>query len=52
MGMKKAQFIIKGMNRDLSVSKFNPQYEYENFNMRIAATDSNDSFSLANERQN
>ena len=52
MGMKKAQFIIKGMNRDLSVSKFNPQYAYENFNMRIAATDDNDSFSLVNEKGN
>lgn len=50
--MKKAQFIIKGMNRDLSVSKFNPQYAYENFNMRIAATDDNDSYSLVNERGN
>lgn len=52
MGIKKALFNIKGMTRDLAASKFNPEFAYENRNMRILATDDNTSGTLTNERGN
>lgn len=52
MGIKKALFNIKGMTRDLAASKFNPEFAYENRNMRILATDSNTSGVLTNEKGN
>lgn len=50
MGIKKAQFIIKGMSRDLAASKFNPELAYENMNMRLVATDNNTTLVLTNEK--
>lgn len=48
--MRKAQeFIIKGMNRDLSVSKFTPEFAYENMNLRITALNGNTLLSVTNE---
>lgn len=52
MTNKKALFNIKGMTRDLAVSKFSPQFAYENKNIRIIATDSNDTLALVNEKGN
>lgn len=49
---RKTQFAVKGMQRDLSVSKFNSNYAYENKNIRITATDSNDLLSITNEKGN
>ena len=50
MPKKVAKFNIKGMQRDLSVSKFNPDFAFENKNMRIAALGDNTMFSLVNEK--
>lgn len=50
MPKKVAKFNIKGMQRDLSVSKFNPEFAFENKNMRIAALGDNTMFSLVNEK--
>lgn len=52
MGLKKALFNIKGMTRDLAASKFSPEFAYENKNMRLVATDHNNSSILTNERGN
>ena len=52
MAFKRAPFIIKGMTRDLAVSKFSSEYAFENKNMRITATDDNTSFALVNEKGN
>jgi hypothetical protein len=50
MGTKVIQFIPKGMQRDLSVSKFSPEYAYELKNIRIASLDKNTTYSLVNEQ--
>lgn len=52
MAIKKASFVPKGMQRDNSVSKFNADYAYENYNIRIVAGEDNNSFSLTNEKGN
>lgn len=52
MPAKRAQFIPRGMTRDLAVSKFNSEYAYENKNLRITATDENTAFVLSNEKGN
>lgn len=49
---KKASYVIKGMQRDLSVSKFNPDFAYENMNIRITARESNNLLSITNEKGN
>lgn len=50
MGAKRVQFVIQGMNRDLSESKFSSKYSYENKNIRLIATDDNDTLSVVNEK--
>ena len=50
MAIKKALFKIRGMSRDLSASAFNPQYAYDNRNIRILATDNNTQLSITNEK--
>lgn len=50
--IKSMQFIIRGMQRDLSVSKFNANYAYENMNMRIAPIKENTMASMTNEKGN
>lgn len=53
MIMRKSQeFIIKGMNRDLSLSKFSPELAYENMNLRITVLNSNTLLSVTNEKGN
>lgn len=47
---KRAQYIIKGMNRDLSVSKASSEFSFENMNIRISARDNNTLLSITNER--
>ena len=47
---KQITFKTKGMQRDLAVSAFNPEFAYENMNMRIVNTDENTLLSLVNEK--
>lgn len=47
---KQIAFKIKGMQRDFSESAFNPQYSYENKNIRIMATKENTMLSIVNEK--
>ncbi len=47
---KFSEFRIKGMQRDLSRSKFNPEYAFENKNLRITSRGDGTLFSLTNER--
>lgn len=49
---KVANFKVKGMQRDLSVSAFNSEYAYENKNVRVMPTDESTLLSLINERGN
>lgn len=49
---KVANFKVRGMQRDLSVSAFSPEYAYENKNVRIMPTDESTLLSLINERGN
>lgn len=49
--MKKVTgFKTKGMNRDLSVSAFNPEFSFENRNLRLSTNESNTLMSWVNER--
>lgn len=51
MASKNQTYTIKGMQRDLSVSKFNPEYAYENYNIRITSRGNKGSLlSVTNER--
>ena len=49
---KGVSFRIKGMQRDLSASAFNPEYAYENKNIRIMPTDESTLLSIVNEKGN
>lgn len=40
----------KGMNRDLSVSAFNPEFSFENYNLRLSTNEGNTTLSWVNER--
>lgn len=52
MPIKKTQFIIRGMARDLAASKFNPELAFENKNIRLVATDDNTTGVITNELGN
>lgn len=52
MEQKIAVFHNKGMTRDLSISKVNNEFAYENFNVRIIARDHDTLLSVTNERGN
>lgn len=52
MAIKAAQFKVRGMQRDNSESTFNPQFAFENMNMRVSARDNNTQLSLQNEQGN
>lgn len=47
---KQVTFKIKGMQKDLSVSTFNPEYAYDARNIRIMPTDDNTLYSIVNEK--
>lgn len=49
---KQISFKTKGMQRDLSASAFNPEYSYENKNVRVMPTDESTLLSLINEKGN
>lgn len=40
----------KGMNRDLSVSAFNPEFSFENLNLRLSTNNGNTLMSWVNEK--
>lgn len=40
----------KGMNQDLSVSAFNPEFSFENMNLRLSTNEGNTQMSWVNER--
>lgn len=50
MAMKQSSHVIKGMQRDLTVSKFSPEYAYENMNIRITAREHSTLLSVTNEK--
>lgn len=50
MGKKQTGFKTKGMNRDLSVSAFNPEFSFENMNLRLSTNDGNTLMSWVTER--
>ena len=50
MEIKQIQLIPKGMNQDLSISKFNPEFSYENRNIRITAQNDDSLLSIQNEK--
>lgn len=52
MQIKSSQYKIRGMNKDLSYSAFNPEYSWHNHNVRLTARDDNDLLSVTNERGN
>lgn len=50
MEKKQIQFKTKGMNRDLSVSSFNPEFSFENMNLRLITNEGNTLMSWVTER--
>ena len=50
MEIKQIQLIPKGMNQDLSISKFSPEFSYENRNIRITAQNDDSLLSIQNEK--
>ena len=52
MEIKGATYKVKGMNKDLSYSAFNPEYSYHNKNIRLTARDGNNLLAITNEKGN
>jgi hypothetical protein len=52
MEIKGQQIRIRGMNKDLSYSAYNPEYSYDNKNIRINAMGPNSLFGISNEKGN
>ena len=52
MNIKQSIYKIKGMRKDDSYSSFNPEYSWDNKNIRLTARDSNDLLSVTNEKGN
>lgn len=52
MSIKASVHKFKGMNRDSDVSIANPEYAFENMNIRIEAVDNNTQLSITNEKGN
>ena len=50
MGKKLMSWKTKGMNRDLSVSAFNPEFAFENMNLRLSTNEGNTLMSWVNEK--
>ena len=50
MGKKIISWKTKGMNKDMSVSSFNPEFAFENINMRLATNEGNTMMSWVNEK--
>lgn len=52
MQLKNQTYKVKGMRKDDSYSSFNPEYSWNNKNIRLTARDGNDLLSITNERGN
>lgn len=52
MEIRKTRLQPKGMNQDLAISKFTPEFSYENRNIRITAREDSSLLSITNERGN
>lgn len=52
MKISSQTYKIKGMRKDDSYSSFNPEYSWDNKNIRLTARDGNDLLSITNERGN
>ena len=50
MQKKVMSWKTKGMNQDLSVSAFNPEFSFENINLRLSTNDGNTMLSWVNEK--
>lgn len=50
MAKKYINWKTKGMNRDMSVSAFNPEFAFENHNLRLSTNEGNTMMSWVNER--
>lgn len=50
MEKKLMSFKTKGMNQDLSVSAFNPEFSFENHNLRLSTNEGNTLMSWVNEK--
>lgn len=50
MAKKLSGWKTKGMNRDLSVSAYSPEFAFENMNLRLSTNDGNTLMSWVNER--
>lgn len=50
--LKQDNHIIKGMTRDASVSRFSPEFAFDNHNIRITAREGNTLLSVTNEKGN
>lgn len=50
MAKKQLSFKTKGMNRDMSVSAFNPEFSFENINLRLSTNEHNTMMSWVNEK--
>ena len=50
MSKKQINFKTRGMNRDLSVSAFNPNFAFENVNLRLQTNEGNTLMSWVNEK--
>lgn len=50
--VKQEQHIIRGMQRDLAVARFNPEFAFECKNIRITARDNNTLLAVTNEKGN
>ena len=50
MQKKQIGFKTKGMNRDLSVSAYNPEFAFENMNLRLSTNEGNTLMSWVNEK--
>ena len=50
--IKSSVHTIKGMQRDLTVSKFNPEFAFDAQNIRITARENNSLLSITNEKGN
>lgn len=52
MEIKQTVLKIKGMNKDLSYSAYNPEFSWHNHNIRLTPREENDLMSITNERGN
>ena len=50
MAKKQTSWKTRGMNRDLSVSAFSPEFSFENMNLRLSTNEGNTLMSWVNER--